>query len=224
MNYNWLSELEFVRKKNKCLLVGVTGSIATGKSTVVNMFRKPGATLIDFDVLNKEVQMPEEPAWRDIVNYFGKQILQGDNTINRKKLSNIVFNDPEKRKKLESLTHPKILERFILKLRGITQKDPNAIILVDVPLMIENNLQHLFHKLLVVYTPRKIQIKRLITRDGISENMARTISRSQLPIEKKVKYADFVIHNDKSLEETQRQVKELWRIFKKIQSESKSGI
>lgn len=222
-SYGTIGMVEEIRGKNdRRLLLGVTGGIATGKSTVVEMLKKKGAPVIDFDLLARRVVEPGRPAWRDIVAYFGEQVLREDRTLDRKKLSDIVFRDMEKRKKLESFTHPRIFEEFFKELEELVSKDPNAIILVDIPLLIEQNLQYMFHKLLVVYVPEEVQIKRLMERDGISREEAVGRLKAQLPIEEKVGYADFVIHNEGTLEETQKQVDELWEKLKEIQGKSRS--
>jgi dephospho-CoA kinase len=216
-SYGSLGQLEMIRGRDNRLLLGVTGGIATGKSTVVGMLREKGAPVIDFDLLAKKVVEPGQPAWKDIVTYFGEQILQEDRTLDRKKLADLVFRDIEKRKKLESFTHPRINEEFIKELNEIVSRDPNAIILVDIPLLIELNLQYMFHKLLVVYVPTELQIDRLMKRDGINREEALNRLKAQLPIEEKVGYADFVINNAGSMEETQQQVDELWEKLKQIQ-------
>jgi len=185
----------------------------------VGMLRQKGAYVIDFDLLARKVVEPDKPAWKDIVAYFGEQILREDRTLDRKKLADLVFKDIEKRKKLESFTHPRINEEFVKELGDITSRDPNAIILVDVPLMIERNLQYMFHKTLVVYVPREIQIERLIKRDGINREEALSRLAAQLPIEEKTGYADFVINNAGPLEETQKQGDDLWEKLKQIQRE-----
>ncbi len=204
-------------KKGKFLLLGVTGGIASGKTTVANMLRELGAPIIDFDLIARLVVEPGKPAWKEIVEYFGKQVLKKDNSLDRKKVSKIVFRDMEKRKKLEGFTHPRIHEEFVKQVDEIAKKDPNAIIQVAIPLLIELNLQYMFHKTLVVYIPQEKQIERLIERDGISEDEARNILKAQLPIDEKVGYADFVINNEKSLEETKRQVEDLWQTLKRLQ-------
>ncbi|HUW64439.1 MAG TPA: dephospho-CoA kinase [Spirochaetia bacterium] len=218
-SYGNLGQLEEIRGKDQRLLLGVTGGIATGKSTVVRMLEKKGAPVIDFDLLARKVVEPDKPAWQDIVSYFGQQVLQEDRTLDRRKLSDIVFRDMEKRKKLESFTHPRINEEFVRELNDLVAKDPQAVIQVDIPLMIELNIQYMFHKILVVYVPEKLQAERLTVRDGISAEEAVARLKAQLSIEDKVGYADFVIHNEGTLEETQRQVDELWEELKKIQKE-----
>ncbi len=212
-------KLEAIRGKDNRLLLGLTGGIATGKTTVAKMLKELGASLIDFDVIARQVVEPGKPAWKDIVEYFGKQVLQEDDTLDRKKLSNIVFRDSQKRKKLEGFTHPRIHEEFVKQVNEIAEKDPEAIIQVDVPLLIEFNQQYMFHKVLVVYTPVEKQVERLVERDGITKEEAADRLKAQLPIDEKVEYADFVIHNEHSLEETKRQVEELWKKLKKIQKE-----
>jgi|GEM_PF-6491 len=223
-SYGTVGQVEAIRGKDGRLLLGVTGGIATGKSTVVEMLKKKGAPVIDFDLLARKVVEPDRPAWKDIVAFFGEQVLAPDRTLDRKKLGDIVFGDLEKRKKLESFTHPRIFEEFIRELNAIVAQDPQAIIQVDVPLLIELNLQYMFHKLLVVYVPPEVQIKRLMERDGISREEAAGRLKAQLPIEEKVGYADFVIHNEGTLAETQKQVDELWEKLKEIQKQIRSRV
>ena len=222
-SYQSLGQLESIRGKDRRLLLGVTGGIATGKSTVVQMLADKGAPLIDFDLLARQVVEPDQPAWKDIVAYFGKQVLQEDRSLDRKKLSDLVFRDLEKRKKLEGFTHPRILAEFINALNDIVSRDPEAIVLVDVPLLLEKNMQYLFHKILVVHVPSEIQIDRLIQREGISREEAVVRLKAQLSIDEKVGYADFVIRNGGSREETRKQVDELWERLKEIQAGNNLG-
>ncbi len=201
------------------LLLGVTGGIASGKTTVARMLEELGAPMIDFDVLSRVVVEPGKPAWEKIVTYFGEQILQEDKTLNRKALSEMVFRDPEKRKKLESFTHPRIHEEFARRVKQIMKADTGAIIQGVVPLLIEANLQSLFHKLVLVYIPEEMQIRRLMEREPISRETALQILKSQLAIEEKRKYADYIVDNSGSLEETRRQVEALWIQLKKLQEQ-----
>jgi dephospho-CoA kinase len=174
---------------------------------------------VDFDLIARKVVEPGEPALQDIVEYFGKQVLQEDGTLDRKKVSAIVFRDMEKRKKLEGFIHPRMGEEVIRQVNGFAGGDPNAIIQMVVPLMIEINLQYQCHKLLVVYVPEEKQIERLMARDSITREQAAAMLKAQLPIDEKLGYADFVIRNDGSLEETRKQVEELWRKLRQIQGE-----
>jgi dephospho-CoA kinase len=195
----------------RSLLVGLTGGIATGKSVVAAMLMERGVATIEFDLLARRVVEPDEPAWRDIVAYFGEQAIKEDRTLDRKKVAEIVFTDPEKRKVLEGFTHPRIREEFVAEVREIRQKDPDAIIQAVIPLLIESNLQSIFDHVVVVYAPVELQMARLIQRDDLSREAAEARLRAQIPIDDKARHADTVIDNSGSLEETRRQVEELWQ-------------
>ena len=222
MAYSGIKELEALRGKDNRLLLGVTGGIASGKTTVANMLSELGAPIVDFDLIARKVVEPGQPALKEIVEYFGTQVLQEDGTLDRKKLSEIVFKDIEKRKKLEGFIHPRMGEEVLRQVNALAEKDPNAIIQMVVPLMIELDLQYQCHKLLVVYIPEEMQIQRLMERDSITRDQAMAMLKAQLPIEEKLGYADFVIRNDGSLEETRRQVEELWAKLKEIQRQRAS--
>ncbi len=205
-----LHRVDEIRGDDGRVVVGLTGGIASGKTTVCDMFQNLGAHKVDFDLLARRVVEPGKPAWKDIVSYFGRQVLQEDESIDRKKLSDIVFRDIEKRKKLESFTHPRIHEEFLKELREIASNNKNPIIIVDIPLLIELNMQYLFHKNILVYIPSEVQIKRLMERDKIDEEHAKRILKAQLPLDDKTGYVDYVIKNDGSLEDTRKQVDTIW--------------
>lgn len=204
-------------KESDALLIGLTGGIATGKSTVAEMLRNHGATIIDFDILARSVVEPEKPSWQLITGFFGNDILNPDNTINRKKLSDIVFNNPLKREKLETFTHPFIWDEFIELVKTSVQMDRKAIILAVIPLLIEGSMHDLFNKNIVVYSSPEIQIRRLMDRDGISREMADKILRSQVPIDEKLKYADFIIKNEGTIRDADKEVNDLWKTLKHLQ-------
>lgn len=191
--------------------VGVTGGVAAGKSTVAAMLAEKGAVVIDFDDLAREVVQPDRPAWRDIVDEFGPEVLHDDRTINRKKLGRIVFQDPDRRRRLESFTHGRIHERYQQKLEETAHERPGAVVLAVIPLLYEVGLESLFEKVLVVYTPAEVQIQRLQKRDGISREEAAEVLAAQMPIEEKRKRADYVIDNSGDLADTRRQVDRVWR-------------
>ncbi|MBN1841925.1 MAG: dephospho-CoA kinase [Deltaproteobacteria bacterium] len=222
--YSRLEEFaKTIRGKDNRLLLGVTGGIASGKTAVSDVLQELGVPLIDFDLIARQVVEPGRPAFEKIVDYFGKQVLKEDGALDRKKLSKIVFRDLEKRKKLEAYTHPPIYEEFLKQVNEIAEKDPGAIIQVVVPLLIELNLQYMFHKLLVVHIPQEQQVERLAKRDGISKEEAANILKAQLPIDEKVGYADFVVHNEGSIEETRRQVEDIWERLRKLQKEGSTS-
>ena len=212
-----MDEFIEIREKSDILLLGVTGGIASGKTTVANMLKDLGAPIIDYDEISRELVYPGQPALREIVEYFGNQVLLDDGRLDRNKLAAIVFKDIDKRKKLESFIHPRIGKVAVGKIHEIRQKNSHAIIQIVVPLLIEVNLQHQYHKVLLVYIPKAMQVERLIKRDGITREEAAARLKAQLPIDEKVGYADFVIHNDKTLEDTKKQVEDLWEELREIQ-------
>ena len=212
-----------LRNTDNALLLGVTGSIATGKTTVADMLEDLGALTIDFDVLSRVVVEPDKPAWRDIVSFFGEQVLLEDRTLDRDKLREIVFQDLERKKKLESFTHPRIGEEFLKQVRQHVDQDPDAIIQAVTPLLIEANMQSLFHNVLMVYAPEEEQKRRLIERDAMTEEMAMNMIRSQLSVEEKKGYCDLIVDNSGTLEETRAQVEEIWGKLKQIQRDRSAG-
>lgn len=209
-------------KGSNALLIGLTGGIATGKSTVADIFKNLGGIIVDFDFLARSVVEPGRQSWDLITDFFGNDILNTDSTINRKKLSGIVFNDTSKREKLESFTHPFIWDEFILRVEKSVKLDSKAIIYAVVPLLIEGNMHDLFWKNIVIYSSPEIQVKRLMGRDGISREMANKILDSQMPIDDKIKYGDFIIKNEGSIEDVEKEVNELWKRMKKIQEDRKA--
>ena len=215
--------VQMVRGNKDRLLLGVTGSIATGKSIVSNMLEELGGKIIDFDILSRIVVEPGKPAWKDIVAYFGEQVLQEDKTLDREKMREIVFSDIEKRKKLEGFTHPRIGEEFFKLVEEYTSEDPEVIIVVVVPLLIETNMQALFDNLLMVYAPVETQLKRLMERDGNTEELSMSIIRSQMGVDDKKGYCDLVIDNSGDIENTRNQVEKLWKKLKKIRKSKASN-
>jgi dephospho-CoA kinase len=194
------------------IIAGVTGTIGTGKSTVARMFADLGAFVIDADQLAHDVVEPGKVAWQGIVDYFGRDILNADQTLNRQKLAAIVFSNPEKLKKLDSIMHPEILkedQRLVEERKAV---DPNGLIIKDIPLLLEvgPEVAHLLvEKIIVVYASEETQIKRLINR-GLSEEDVRSRIKSQVPVREKMKFADFTVNNDSTMEVTRQQVKVIY--------------
>lgn len=198
------------------LLVGLTGGIATGKSLVSEILRGLGAYIIDADKIAREVVEPERPAWLEIVEFFGKDIINKDKTINRKRLGEIVFNDPVKKRKLEEIVHPRVIEEENRMVKEYLKIKPDGIVIIDAALLIEAGSHKRVDKLIVVYADKETQTKRLMERDGLSRPDAEKRIASQMPLDKKVKMADFVIDNSKDIEDTRRQTID---IFNKLRSE-----
>jgi len=199
------------------LIVALTGGIASGKSTVAHMLTQLGAYIIDYDLLSRAVVEPGKPAWKDIVDYFGEQVLLPDETLNRAMLGEIVFSDASKRKKLEEFVHPRISEEQDKMVKEIAQKDPSAIIVADVPLLFEVNLQGHFKKIILAYAPPEVQIERLMQRDGYSQEEARKRLDAQMSIEDKLPLVDYVVHNQSTREKTSRQVEEIFLKLRKLE-------
>jgi len=198
----------------KGVVAGLTGVIASGKSTVSTKLAQLGTKLIDFDLIARQVVEPGRPAYNDVLKYFGTQVCQEDGTLDRKKISDIVFKDMEKRKKLEDFTHPRIYEEFFRQLAEFGKEDPGSIVIVDIPLLVELNLMYLFEKIIVVSVSPETQKMRLMERDDIEEEEASRIIASQLPVKEKKGFADWVIENDDSKEDTLDQVERLFEELK----------
>jgi len=191
------------------MIAGLTGGIATGKSTVSSLFKKLGARIIDFDELAHSAIEPDRPAWREIVQHFGTDVLNPDRTINRQKLGRIVFDDPGQLARLNRIVHPRVFEADREITRRILENDPRAVIIKDVPLLTETAARELVEKIIVVYAGPETQMQRLRGR-GFSREEAQKRIAAQAPLEEKLQFADYVIYNDGPLAETERQVKEIY--------------
>jgi dephospho-CoA kinase len=193
-------------------IVGLTGSVGTGKSTVTKFFRQLGAYIIDWDELARAVVRPHSKAWKEIVEYFGKDFLNEDLTINRQKLAEVVFSDKEKVTKLNHIVHPEVLKEDERMTSEIKSLDPDALIIKDIPLLFELTRPIFVDRIVVVSASEQTQLKRL-EEMGMSREDAQSRIKSQLPLEEKIKSADFVINNDGSLEETKRQVEGIYTLL-----------
>ena len=193
----------------KFLLVGLTGGIATGKSTVSELFRRLGCEVIDADLLAREVVAPGEPALAEIAEEFGRDVLQPDGALDRKKLGAIVFGDAARRKRLEQITHPAIAQRFQRRLEELEARGFDGIVLWDAPVMIESGGYKQMEKLVVVATDEATQAARLCARDAIEAAEADRKIKSQMPVAEKAKLADYVIDNAGDRAATERQVREV---------------
>jgi len=191
------------------LRVGLTGGIGTGKSTVGIMFIELGCHLLDADRITHELFWPGEPVYTAVVQAFGENILSPDGTINRSVLGEIVFSDPRARTKLNGIVHPAVVQRQRDWLNEMEAKDPNGIGIVDAALMIEVGTYKNYDKVIVVTCTPDVQKQRLRARSGLSEEQIEARIGSQMPLEEKVKYADFVIENSGDLANARRQVAEV---------------
>lgn len=197
------------------LIVGLTGGVASGKSTVSNILREEGAYLINADQIARELVQPHTPLWQELIKTFGEDILQQDGSIHRKKLAAMVFSNGEKRDRLNQLLHPRILEEMQRRVRAIGQSDPDAIVVIDAALLVETGAHRDMDQLIVVQATEAQQIERLRERDGTGLKEARQIVSAQMPLGEKLKVADFVIGNEGVMEETRRKAKEVFQELKR---------
>lgn len=199
------------------IIVGLTGGVGTGKSTVANSFKKLGAYVIDWDELAREVVRPHSKAWKEIAEHFEKNVLNEDLTINRQQLAEIVFFDKAKLEKLNQIVHPEVIEEDERITNEIRSLDPDALIIKDIPLLFELTRPIFVDKAVVVSASEQTQLRRLEEK-GMSREDAQSRIKSQLPLEEKIKSADFTINNDGSLEETKKQVEEIYSLLRKGES------
>ena len=197
------------------LKVGLTGSIAVGKSFVCECFRELGRHVLDADTTAREVVEPGTEGLRKIVDEFGGDVLRPTGELDRKKLATIVFGDEEKRNLLNSIVHPLVIEQQDRWITKCEKLDPNGIAIVDAALMIESGSYKRFDKIIVVWSEPAIQLSRLIERDDLSERDAKMRIASQLSQEKKKRFADHLIDTSRGFEETGPQVLE---VFEQLRS------
>lgn len=193
------------------LTVGLTGGIASGKSTVSSLLIKKGYTVIDADIEARLAVEKGEEAYQEILRHFGERVLLKDGSIDRAELGSIIFHNETERKALNSIVHPAVRKRMTaLKERAISRKE--HLIILDIPLLFESKLQYMCDKTLLVYADENIQLQRLMQRNQLSEKEAMARIQSQMPLKDKKALADAVIDNNGTIEETEKQ---LWGILKK---------
>lgn len=187
-------------------LIGLTGGIASGKSTVATILKQLGAAVINADELSREVVQPGKGAWKEIVETFGANVLQSDKTLDRKKLRTVVFDNPDARKKLEAIIHPKVRALAEEKIRELAAAG-RSIIVYEVPLLFEGQLHHWLRPVILVACDINTQRQRLRDRDQLTNTEAQQHIDAQMSLEEKRKLADYVIENNGNIEELEQQVK-----------------
>jgi dephospho-CoA kinase len=184
----------------------LTGAISTGKSVVASMLAEMGAHIIDTDLIAREVVEPGQPALRDIEEYFGKDAINTDGTLNREKVRDQIIRDPEKRNKLNGFTHPRINQIVMERIGSYNRMNDGMPIIIDVPLLYESGWDKFFPEAILIYVPVPTQIERLMARDRLDRHTAELTIAAQMSIEDKKGKARFIIDNTGSLDETRRQV------------------
>jgi len=205
------------------LKVGLTGGIASGKSTVSKIFASFGAKVLDSDEVAREVLLPGQPAWTRLRQAFGQEFFHPDGTVKRKQLRKLVFADPEKRSQLNAIVHPEVMKEINRKSEILSSSVQTGVLLVDVPLLLEVGVANRFDQVVVVYVSESIQINRLQQRDGISEEEAKQALKAQMALSKKVEQADYVIDNSGTLEETRSQVEKVWEELLELARDLRRG-
>lgn len=190
-------------------VIGLTGGIASGKSTVSTMLRELGAAVIDVDLVGRDVVSKGEAAYNKIIENFGKDILMEDGSINRKKLGNIVFSDHEKLKLLNQITHPEIIKK-VNEIIAELEKENKKVAVVDAAILIEMGLHKYVDSVWLVVVDNETQLERLMERDKLSCCDALNRIHSQITNEQRMKYADVVIDNTQPVEAVRDKVKGLW--------------
>jgi dephospho-CoA kinase len=190
------------------LLVGLTGGLATGKSTVSAILRSLGCVVLDADQLAREVVAPGEPALAAIVEAFGRDVLGPDGALDRKRLGALVFTDPDRRRRLEAITHPAIRDRFLARLAELETQGFEGIVVWDAPVMIETGGHRAMEKLVVVVADAATQRARALARDGDAADAERKIA-NQMPLADKAKLADYVIDNSGDRAATEARTREV---------------
>lgn len=205
--------------------VALTGGIASGKSTVCRLLEERGAHVIDSDVLAREVVRKGAPAWAEVVEHFGPEILTPEGEIDRGKLGEIVFSDPGEREFLNRVTHPRIFQLMGERMRELERRcGGEGVVVLDIPLLVEAGAGGLFHLNLVVDAPEEEQVRRLVEDRGFSPEAAWARVRSQASREERLACADLVIANDGSLEKLRSEVDRAWEeILARMEARRKSG-
>ncbi len=203
------------------VVAGLTGGIATGKSTVAGALASFGAELIDADRIARDVVRKDMPAWRLIREHFGPKALLEDGRIDREYLGSIIFGDDEKKSLLNSIVHPAVFEEINRRLLALKSHAGGAVVVCDVPLLIETGMHCDFEEVILVYVPFDVQVERLMSRDKISRDVALKKVNSQMPIEEKRQYATMIIDNSGSREQTYEQALSAYRHLKEKAKEAR---
>jgi dephospho-CoA kinase len=197
------------------VLIGLTGGIATGKSTVSRLFVECGAHLIDADVLAREVVTPRQPALRKIAETFGREMLHPDDTLDRDRLGKMVFRDPKQLEKLNAIVHPYVAVAQKQRSREIAGKDPHAVVVYDAALLIEAGAHTHMDKIIVVTADEQTQLARLKARDHLSTEEAKRRIAAQMPLAEKVTAADYVLDGTLPLEQLRKEVQRIYDELKR---------
>lgn len=195
---------------HRMLHVGLTGNIATGKSQAAHVFAELGAHVIDADVIAHDLLVKGTRTYLKVVEAFGSEILTMDGSVNRRKLGEIVFNDSERRKRLNGTVHPEVRDEVLRRVCELEESLPGGIIIVDAALLIESGHHKLYDRLVVVTCDPNLQLARIINRDGLTVEQAKARMAAQMPAVEKLKLADYTIETSGTLKETREQIEAIY--------------
>jgi dephospho-CoA kinase len=198
------------------LLVGLTGGMGSGKTTVAKLFKALGAYVLDADEICRSLVEPEKPAWREVIDLLGNGILKDDQTLDRRKVADIVFKDPEKKRALEAILHPRVMEEEQAVYKDILQDDPEALVIIDAALLIESENYRKVDKVIVIACDEETQLHRIMAKNMFSQEDVQNRLQQQMPLEEKIKFADYVLHNDSGLSELKEKVETLFHQLKQL--------
>lgn len=197
------------------LIIGLTGGIGSGKTTVCRLFAEFGVPIIDTDIIAREIVEPGEPALSALAELFGKEVLHSDGSLDRSALRKQVFDDENKRVQLERLLHPLIRKRMHMQISHLTA----PYVIIAIPLLLEKAWQNEVDRILVVDTTEALQLSRTMARDGLDAQTVQGIIHTQASRQQRIAAADDIIHNDSDQGELKRQVRALHRYYQQLASE-----
>ena len=198
------------------ILIGLTGNIGSGKSLTASYFKALGAYIIDADLISRQLVVPHQPAWEEIVDKFGNEYLNPDKTLNRSKLAVEAFQSDKKRHALEVILHHRVIAEE-KKIYSDHQKiDPEAVVIIDSALLIESQNYKNVAKVIIVQSTQELQIQRVMNRDGESRALVENRLKSQMSLEEKLNYADYVLDNTSGRDQLKSQVHRLYTEFKSL--------
>jgi len=198
------------------ILIGLTGNIGSGKSLAASYFKELGTYIIDADLISRQLVVPHQPAWEEIVDKFGNEYLNPDKTLNRSKLAVEVFQSDKKRRALEVILHHRVIAEEKKIYLDHQKIDPEAVVIIDSALLIESQNYKNVNKVIIVQSTQELQIQRVVSRDGESFASAKNRLKSQMSLEEKLNYADYVLYNTSGRDRLKSQVHRLYSELKDL--------
>jgi len=198
------------------LLAGLTGGMGSGKTTVGKLFKALGAYVLDADEICRSLLEPGKPAWNETVDLLGNGILRDDQTLDRRKIADVVFSVLEKKKALEAILHPRVMEEEQAVYKDILKDDPGALVIIDATLLIESGNYRKVDKVIVIACDEETQLHRIMDKNTFSREDAQRRLQQQMPLEEKIKFADYVLYNDSGLSELEEKVEALFHQLKQL--------